>query len=426
MQNTEQKSLEDTTKKYIIPKSLEEIKRDKNEEAFKKRRQVWWLFLILYILESIGFVIYIGLMNSSIYASWISLANIWWYIPIQLIPILMLFIMRSNLSIKKSYDNTNNIEESLLVRGGSVRAFLIVSIICIIIPYAISRSGEPIPIPVPFLVAFSIILIYYEIKPEDILPKSFLVQIPDNYGTISRMPIISSVIDKAYDTIENIEKKIREIKENASFYLDEGENLFKTLKKVWDEKLDDLMNRINNLTIKSKNIFEQAGIILLLIFIAALNLSFIGLRTDPLDGLVIASASLLSVISIIFGINIQKIILNGVKKKVDNVFLEVSKALYITKNVLETGIVIEELVNGEKVEVVNLKDVNLDKIKVALEEVKKKNILTFFPKDIVAAITVNLMVLISGLLIMIPAFLVNQWVLLGIEFIIGYYFISKK
>ena len=45
---------------------------------------------------------------------------------------------------------------------------------------------------------------------------------------------------------------------------------------------------------------------------------------------------------------------------------------------------------------------------------------------IVAFISVNLMIFISGIVLLVPSIISNQWVLIGIEFIIGYYFMTKK
>ena len=124
-------------------------------------------------------------------------SNLGFFIGIQLAPLLMIYIINRNLR-KGKLDNAG---QSLLIRKGSVRAFLMLSIILIIIPYVLANSGTSIPIPVPFLVALSIILVYYEIKPEDVLPKEFIVKIPEKYGTISRMPVLSTLIDKAIEKI---------------------------------------------------------------------------------------------------------------------------------------------------------------------------------------------------------------------------------
>ena len=286
------------------------------------------------------------------------------------------------------------------------------SIILIIIPYFLANSGTSISIPIPFLVALSIILVYYEIKPEDVLPKEFIVKIPEKYGTISRMPVLSTIIDKAIEKIEFIKKKLGNLEADATAAGKNLENEFKRLKEVWDKQLDKLSDNIDNVLIKKTNKWEQAGLMGLLLFIAFANIWFIGTRADPLDALSIASASLLSVVSIAFGINIQELMLAKLKDHMDIVFLEINKAIYTARNVIS-----DTFAMAKKI---------VDDIKTELDEVKKKNLLTFFPKDIVAVITIILMTFISGLIILIPEFSANQWLLIGIEFIIGYYFMTKK
>lgn len=370
-------------------------------QTYKGRENIWWAFLIILLSELLIFWI-LMFLNASV-VNWI---NFWFFIWIQLAPILMIIIMKRNLN------NKNKTGESLLIRKGSVRAFLMLTIILVIISYALANTGSTIPIPIPFLVAFSIILIYYEIKPEDVLPKGFIVEIPEKYGTISRMPVVSTVIEKATDKLSSIQDKLNFFQNQIAAGVANVQAQFNRLKVIWDDQLGKILDKTDSLVIKSKNKWEQAGLMGLLIFIAFANLMFIQTRTDPLDGLAIASASLLSVVSIAFGINIQEIMLDKVKPQLENVFLEIDKALYATKNVINTTF--------------NAAITNINDIQTGLNNIQNSNLLTFFPKDVVAIITVNLMVFISGLVIMIPVFSTNQWVLIGIEFTIGYYFMTKK
>jgi len=150
-----------------------------------------------------------------------------------------------------------NEEESLMLRKGSIRAFLILCFILTIFIYMLDGNT----IPIPFLVALSIILVYYEIKPEDVLPKEFIIKIPDKYGTISRMPVVSTIIEKAIGKLTILKDKLEKIEVDFTNGTQAAIDEFTRIRKIYEDQLDTLMDNIDNLVVKRKNKWEQAGLI---------------------------------------------------------------------------------------------------------------------------------------------------------------------
>ena len=184
-------------------------KKKKSPSKYKKTKNrvfTWWGFIFLHIAS---WILWLILTISNVNTQW---NNLIFTAPIIFFNILMIILTRRNFNNNINLENAltaldsksatanqitmigkknfKNVEESLMLRNGSVRAFLILCLISLMIAYIYESQ----PLPIPLLVAFSIILVYYEIKPEDVLPKNFIVSVPENYGTIKRMPVVSTII----------------------------------------------------------------------------------------------------------------------------------------------------------------------------------------------------------------------------------------
>lgn len=305
-------------------------------------------------------------------------------------------------------EDFDNIEQPLALRSGTVRGFLIISTVIMVISYLIFEMN----IPLHFLIAFNIILLYYEIKPAEILPKQFVIDIPEKYATLDRMPKVSKFIDDMVDRMEQIQKDTNRL----ITYLDKTSNELSTkgeafLEKV-EERVDNFLEYANKFTVKGKTFFEQISLMLLLILIAVFSAMYIEASTDQFNAITISLAAFLAAVSIGFGVNISEIMGKKLKNKLKN-----------AKDAIITSV---EKIRDALVNFSTKKDDIITGITDALNKFKRTNILTFLPKDIVACISVNVMAYICGVSLFMPTLLLSEFLLIGIEFIIGYYFLTKK
>ena len=268
-------------------------------------------------------------------------------------------------------------------------------LMAVILVFVIQNSYPP----VHFIVAFNIVLLYYEIKPEEALPKEFRAKIPEGYGTLSRMP----VVDKALDDVKNIFKDIKELVKKAK----EGADDLQEKIEIFETKSDDVIKKFKDFAIKGRSILENIGLMGLLFGIGIISIWFIETETDPFNAITISLAAFVSAISIGFGLNLQDMMVNYIEPQVNEIFLVANKSLKVIKACLDD---------------INKKS---DKILEQIDKFKKTNVLVYFPKDIVAAISVNLMTLICGIILLIPLIALVEFFLILLEFIIGYYFLTK-
>ncbi len=318
------------------------------------------------------------------------------------------------LLVKKEDDKNNNNKkkdrekETLILPGGIVRGILMISVTFVSLYYIFTL----LTIPLHFIIILNIILVYYGIKPKDVLPKQFVVDIPEMYGTISRMPIIPDLIENVEDRLKDIEdwtlRLLREFKKDVTKLTRKVENL----REKVNAKIDSFTDLVSTLTVKSKSLLEQIGLIIILIITIVLSALFISSSNQPLDFLNIILASTIALITIAFGINIQEIMMNHIKPWINCQFNEIIGGLtIITDSVEELS---DDILN------------TIEKIEDQLDKIKTTNFLMYLPKDLVASISVNGMVAICGLMFILPIIAFNQVFLIIIEFIIGYYFMTKK
>ncbi|MFW9972391.1 MAG: hypothetical protein ACFFDF_19560 [Candidatus Odinarchaeota archaeon] len=300
------------------------------------------------------------------------------------------------------------IEQSLALCSGSVRGYLIICLLIVSAFYLIFQQA----LPLHFLIAFNIILLYYEIKPEEVLPKQFVVEIPENYATLDRMPKVSKFVD-------DVIKKLEMIRDETDDFLKNFKNELDNLSKKGEEALKDLIDKAKNLidhtkkfSVKGKTFFEQIGLMVLLVSIGVFSGLYIETSADPSNIITISLAAFLAAISIGFGLNLSELMVNGLKGHFEESMKKLKEG---TKE-------IQKFLEGIK----KYEDKILRTIEELRKEFRKKNILTFLPQDIVACISINAMAYLSSVALLIPTMFLSEIVLIGMEFIIGYYFLTKK
>lgn len=328
---------------------------------------------------------------------------------------------------------------TLALPSGVVRGFLIIILILVAISYVIFNMD----IPLHFLIALNIILLYYEIKPEEVLPKKFVVEIPEKYGTIDRIPRVSK-------TIDNIEKKLKIIKEESDQLLDgwieklnkakdlmsneaeKAQNLIKAVKKEVEESEDlellkknmkSFYNFVDNFTVKGKTILEQIGLMFLLLSIGFFSIWYIETSEDPFNAITIALSAFLAAVAIAFGLNLQEILVKFMEKPLNDAFDTVKKGINSFKR--EFDKCVDEVKEATKT-VGAYKDKVIKEIEAVLNTFRQSNILMIFPKDIVACISINFVAYLCAIAMYMPVVYLTEFVLVGIEFVIGYYFMTKK
>lgn len=418
--------------KQIIKPKLEKISND-----IKYARKSIKIFSYFWIASIISFITLV-MLSLFIFQQTLDLLGFLGFGLLQVITLLFFIRMRNKMSknleaylrlksrtqiaeIKKS--SLVNESSSFMLRAGTIRGFLMVVISIVTIFYVLSVSI----VPLNFIIALNIILLYYEIKPEEVLPTKFVSKIPEKYGTIDRMPRVSNAIEDIKLKLNKINKEVDKILEDIenkfTVIIDKAEKSIKVLNKETQQKVDKLDKNldkfsevVDNYVIKGKSFVEQLGLFFLLILVALLSLWVINESADPFDTISISFAAILAAVSIASGLNIQEMMVNKLKNKLNESFeLVINGIDQVKSSFLDT---FEEIKKK--------KDDTIKKAQNMLDEFLASNVLIYFPKDIVAGFSINFMVCIVSIMFIFPIFLSNDVFLIAIEFIIGYYFLTKK
>ncbi|MFX1569925.1 MAG: hypothetical protein ACFFCV_16345, partial [Promethearchaeota archaeon] len=364
---------------------------------------------------------------------------------IALVSFTLAAIMGAYAARRWVYPNTTDLKKlkepkhTLTLPSGSVRGFLILCMILMVISYVFFNMD----VPLHFLIALNIILLYYEIKPEEVLPKQFVAEIPEKYGTIDRIPRVSTTIDnieakleilceeidqeltKWTTRIEKLKEDINEDEKNAQNLIDkikekyeENENI-KTLKK----NLKAFYKFVDNFTVKGKTIIEQIGLMILLVSIGIFSIYYIESSGDPFNAITISFAAFLAAVAIAFGLNLQEILVKYMETPLSDAFTNVKKGINEVRNKINNYIdKAKDALEGVSKYQKNLKQ----EIENLLETFRNSNLLMILPKDIVACISINFIAYLCGIAVFIPTVYLTEYLLIGIEFVIGYYFMTKK
>jgi hypothetical protein len=366
------------------------------------------LIFIVIIANIITWVIAANIFSASIVVNPVYLVIFFIFIVIELF---MLIASRKQITIKTEDNYNPNADETfsrnyetLALPSGTVRGFMILILIVVVIVYLY----ENWQIPIHFLVAFNIVLLFYEIKPKEVLPKRFIVEIPETYGAIERIPVVNDTIELVIRKLEGIQKEC----EGLIAVGNKTSNVAKKRAEDVEKRIYKFLDLVQSFEIKKKSIIEQIAVMGLLIIIGVFSLVFIEGSSELFNALTIALASFIAVISIAFGVNFQSIMVRILQPKLKGVFDYIDEAIDATKVYLTNT--------------VNQVDNILTDVTNSLTEFKKKNILVFLPKDIVAWISINIMIYICGVVLLLPAFEINEFILIGMEFVFGYYFLTKK
>lgn len=376
---------------------------------------VWGIFFAAFLVTIWAIIPWMQVLGV-ISPSSVSLDNMWlWLIGQALIGAIFAglysYRVRRNkgFSRKKKYDKMNA-DQALFLPGGTVRGFLMLIVATILLSLLVFRQT----IPMHFLIAFIVILGYYGIKTENILPSKYLVRVPEDYGKISRMPMLSDAIDEIQKKISSIIKKIKK-------FLNAGDKTLQAWMAKNQANYDELKKRINdfeeayeNLNVKPKNLLERLGLIFIVLVIVVINVVIFSQSPGsiPINPISIALAGSLSIVSIVLGVNIQELLISPVKERLEEANKSVQASLGTLQNVISNPK--NKLSNVEA------------KVNKVLNDIKASNILIFMPKTWVAIVTINLMVYVVGLAFVIPQLLLNESFLIVVEVIIGYYFLTKK
>ena len=305
--------------------------------------------------------------------------------------------------------NKNHVQ-SFSISPGTVRGFLIIWVIVILGFYVFIKGlTEP---PIHFIVAFNIILAYYGIKPKDILPTPLQASIPTDYGTLKRYKPLDEFLDKTNNFLEDIKNQVIDIVGNleaiGKSYEDKANKYLADIK----EEIDQFTILVKKLSVKGKTVIEQIGLLILLVAIGIFSIWYIETYNEPLDAITISLAAFISAISIAFGTNLQDIM-----------------AKYVQPHIRNSKIIIEQSIFEVSQILTPVKDITgetISKIQKEINNVREANLMIYLPKDIIAAISILFMTFLGGLLLILPEVVLSEFFLLILEFIIGYYFITKK
>ncbi|GAI69971.1 unnamed protein product, partial [marine sediment metagenome] len=104
-------------------------------------------------------------------------------------------------------------------------------------------------------------------------------------------------------------------------------------------------------------------------------------------------------------------------------------AKYVQPHIRNSKIIIEQsffevsqILTGVK----NITGETILMIQKEINNVRESNLMIYLPKDIIATISILFMMFLGGLLLILPEVVLSEFFLLILEFIIGYYFITKK
>jgi len=139
---------------------------------------------------------------------------------------------------------------------------------------------------------------------------------------------------------------------------------------------------------------------------------YIETYNEPLDAITILLAAFLSALSIAFGTNLQDIMAKYVQSHIRNSKIFIEQAFFKINQIL--------------IDVNQLSGETISKIQKEINNVRESNVMIYLPKDIVAVFSILFVTFLGGLILVLPELVFNEFLLLILEFIIGYYFITKK
>ena len=299
--------------------------------------------------------------------------------------------------------------------GGAVRLFLIWTIVIIFIFYI--KPGDLLnTINLQMIISLNIVLAYYGLKPEKVLPETFVfrgeIEKPTTKTFISNFSELNQFL-KEFE--ESIKIQFNRLRANVNQITQEAQKFTDGVRKP----IEVMRSGISNVKPPQKfqTPLDTIGVILL-----ALLLSYIASTVETNDDLVIQiiTGSTFAALAIVAG-NLfqntffvsQKDIINGFYKTANNRLNEIEQVVdAIDTNVSNTLQVALTLIDGVEKE-----------IEENIKELWETNFLDKLPQDLSAALTLTSVSLIFFLGIILnpgePLYSLILW-------FISYYFASKK
>jgi hypothetical protein len=320
--------------------------------------------------------------------------------------------------ISKEYSNESN---SSNMWEGTVRGVLIVYTIIVAGFFAWRDFSNPENIPGHLIIVLGLILAYYKIEPNEVLPPPLVSTTSGssptpktNLDLINSFPKLKKAIKLVEEKKEAIFEKIEEELTNKGLKVSDTISKLSAIEGTITNNIKDIENLTEKLTIEVKSRVESIGLICLMLFIAFVNALYLGSGTTDgsFEPVKIIASSIFAGVGIATGKAIDDLLYRNVRKPISNAFQKLNSGLKEVENFFkDTTKKIEDFENI-------LKD--------RINRFKNQNFLNYFSPHISAIISINVMACLGIILLLNPLLSINNPLFVGMEFIISYYFVSKK
>ncbi len=370
--------------------------------------------------------------------------------PIQLLGTILAWIAFIGFHIyaflrnRPARHNVNIDYDPLNLQAGSIRFFLL-ALVAIVFGYYLIAIPNIISSPLfptigSLIVILNIVLIYYGFKPQEFLPKEFVSQnVPDkplsNYYLIENVPGLRNIFDAVEQDVDTCCQEVIEKIDGASQILVTGQNVATTFiadtRDAITNPIEDASNRFFNTLLKfpetkpNQGIFDRWNYFILLVIIVIINLFYQPSLSTEVN---VVSSAIIVGVGVVAGKVIDRAFFDGILRNVQKPIKQLLQRLREKANLLvdivnSAGNALDQFLGALKTAVGNFqKD-----IKQKIQEFKQSTFLDYLPTDLAALVSLCAMALGCVTILALPI----DWawvptVLVGMEFIVSYYFTSKK
>ncbi len=302
---------------------------------------------------------------------------------------------------------------TLYLPEGTIRGFSAIVLSTAVLFYIFnSWAGNPVPnIPPHLFLIFLVVLSYYGLKPNDILPKKYVIPIPEDFGKVSRIPPLDSGLKQLSSRLEDLEHYLTGVKAKITSFANAVGKQAEDIRLEINNELNDLANIAQKYRVSVTGIWEKVGVIMLLI-VVALICGF-AIQYDPSAGNIgYVLGPIAGIISIITGIDTSDFLQNRLKGEINGIFLNFEEKVGEIKVKLESSVQAAITV--------------IKTLRESIMQFRQRSLLDYMSKHLVGGLSVGIMTFFSLVIFLWPAGDFNAFSLVMLEVVVGFYFVTKK
>lgn len=299
---------------------------------------------------------------------------------------------------------TKNPHVPLNIKAGTVRTYVILMFLCVILVYFLNPLGNnDIILPLHFLVILGIILAFYKFTSKNIVPENFLAV--SGAANVTQNEFILQTYRKIRLQISLIIKKTSNLQEA----LKDGSVDTKTMKTQLNE-----LSSLGKVSFRVETVLEKMAIALLLICVFYLNLIVLSQGPSAVTNLLF-TPTIMTLFGIVSGSLISEFIIYATKNPLEKTFTNFSRCIkeindHIDWDAPPTSDAFKSIP---------------DSLKTCLYNFKKKNHIQFLSYDVLAIIAIIGVFWATTMILVNPVITIASPPLIGLEIIVAFHFGSK-